>query len=76
MMRSGAVRLLHHAHFDTRGGELPFAAPCTYVRYAQLVYFAKYAEQIVGFVRMPPMQGFFYLMHRVYTGKLIIDRSL
>jgi hypothetical protein len=68
--------MLRHEHFGTKGGQRSFAAFCTNGSSAQLVYFAKYAERIVGFVRMPPMQGFFYLMHRLYTGKLIIDRSL
>jgi hypothetical protein len=37
--------MLHHAHFDMKGGEPPFAAVCTKVSYAQIVYFAKCAQR-------------------------------
>jgi hypothetical protein len=33
---------------DSKGGELPFAAVCTKVSYAQFVYFAKSSERPRG----------------------------
>jgi hypothetical protein len=37
--------MLRCAHIDMKGGEPPFAAVCTKVSYAQLVYFAKLRGQ-------------------------------
>jgi len=39
------LQMLRCAHIDMKGGEPPFAAVCTKVSYAQLMYFAKSSER-------------------------------